>query len=124
MADPVKVVVSALGMSLDDRVDERFGRADFLLVVDTETLAVEALDNAANRDAMQGSGLGAAESAAGHGAAAVVTGHVGPKAFQALRIAGIAGFNGTGMTVREAVTAWKGGRLEQLTEGEGHTGIA
>jgi predicted Fe-Mo cluster-binding NifX family protein len=120
----VKVVVSALGMSLDDRVDERFGRADFLLVVDTETLAVEALDNAANRDAMQGSGLGAAESAAGHGAAAVVTGHVGPKAFQALRIAGIAGFNGTGMTVREAVTAWKGGRLEQLTEGEAHTGIA
>jgi predicted Fe-Mo cluster-binding NifX family protein len=49
---------------------------------------------------------------------------VGPKAFQALRIAGIAGFNGTGMTVREAVTAWKGGRLEQLTEGEAHTGIA
>jgi len=124
MTDPVKVVVSALGTSLDDRVDERFGRAEFLLVVDTETLAVEALDNTANRDAMQGSGLGAAESAAGHGAAAVVTGHLGPKAFQALHIAGIEGFNGTGMTVREAVAAWKGRRLEQLTEGEAHTGIA
>jgi predicted Fe-Mo cluster-binding NifX family protein len=120
----VKVAVSALGQSLDDRVDERFGRAAFLLVVDRDTLVLECVDNTANRDAMQGSGLGAAESVALRGVTAVITGHLGPKAYRALQLAGIVGFNGTGMTVRQAVKALGDGRLEPLTEGEAHTGMA
>lgn len=105
-------------------MDERFGRAEFLLVVDAETLTLESVDNKANRDALQGSGLGAAEIASAHGATAVVTGHLGPMAFRALQGAGIDGFDGTGMTVREAVEAWKDSRLQPLVEGEAHTGIA
>jgi predicted Fe-Mo cluster-binding NifX family protein len=119
----MKVAVSALGPSLDARVDERFGRAMFLLVVDDETLAVEPFDNRANCDALQGAGLGAAEAVAERGAAAVVTGHLGPKAFRALQLADIRGFNGVGMTVRDAVQALKDGLLEPLSEGESHSGI-
>jgi len=118
-----RVAVSALGASLDDRVDERFGRAAFLLVVDPETLAMESVDNTANRDALQGAGLGAAETVSARGATAVITGHLGPKAFQALRVAGINGFDGTGKTVRQAIAALNDGRLEPLAEGESHTGL-
>ncbi|MDP2183778.1 MAG: NifB/NifX family molybdenum-iron cluster-binding protein [Actinomycetota bacterium] len=120
----MKVAVSALGPSLDDRVDERFGRAAYLIIVDDATLANEVIDNSANRDALQGAGLGAAEVVSEHGAAAVITGHLGPKAFNALRLAGVTGYNGTSMTVRSAIEEFKSGRLARLTEGEAQAGMS
>jgi predicted Fe-Mo cluster-binding NifX family protein len=120
----MKVAVSALGSSLDDRVDERFGRAALLLIVDDETLQTEVVDNTSNRDAMQGAGLGAAEAIAQRGATSVITGHLGPKAFQALRLARIDGFDGSGMTVRDALAAFKSGQLARLSEGEAHAGLS
>ncbi len=119
----MKVGVSAIGPTLDDRVDERFGRAAYLLVVDAETLALEAIDNTVNRNALQGSGIGAAEIVASRGVEAMVTGHLGPKAYKALRAAGIEGFEGTGMTVRDAVDAWAEGGLDSLAQGEAHAGM-
>lgn len=118
-----RVAISALGPTLDDRVDEHFGRAALLLVVDTDTLELEVIDNSTNRNAMQGAGIGAAEAVSASSASHVVTGHLGPKAFRALAAAGISGFNGTGLTVRDAVAALKESRLEPLSEGESHTGI-
>ena len=123
MHGSMKVAVSALGPSLDDRVDERFGRAAYLLVADADGGEVDVIDNSENRDALQGSGLGAAEAIATRGATAVITGHLGPKAFRALQRAGIVGFAGAGMTVREAIEAWSEARLERLSEGEGHAGM-
>lgn len=120
---PVKVAVSALGPSLDDPVDERFGRAAHLLIVDTATLDAIAVDNAGNRDALQGSGVGAAEVVSEHGARAVITGHLGPKAFRALHLAGIPGYAGAGMTVRDAVSAFEAGSLAALSEGDAHAGM-
>ena len=81
------------------------------------------MDNNRNQQALQGAGLGAAEKVLKHGATAVLTGHLGPKAHGALKSAGIAGFNGTGMTAGEALEAWQAGRLARLDEGEGHQGI-
>ncbi len=52
-----------------------------------------------------------------------MTGHLGPKAYKALQAAGIEGFEGTGMTVREAVDACVEGTLAPLTEDEAHAGM-
>ncbi|PKQ29452.1 MAG: dinitrogenase iron-molybdenum cofactor biosynthesis protein [Actinobacteria bacterium HGW-Actinobacteria-10] len=119
----MKVGVSALGPTIDDRVDERFGRAAYLLVVDESSLEVETLDNAVNRNALQGAGIGAAEAVATRGVQAVITGHLGPKAYKALQAAGIEGFEGTRMTVRDAVIAFTARTLASLGEGEAHTGM-
>ena len=119
----MRVAVSSLGPSLDDRVDERFGRAAYLLIVDDDTLAVQSVDNSVNRDAMQGSGLGAAEIVSEHGATVVITGHLGPKAFSALQRCGIDGFGGTGMTARDAIARRRSGQLLRLAEGEPQAGM-
>lgn len=119
----MKVALSALAPELDARIDERFGRAAYLLVVDTETLEFDSIDNTANQRALQGAGIGAAESVANAGAAAVITGHLGPKAFKALTLVGIKGYSGAGMTVREALTAFAADGLEPLDEGESHAGM-
>ncbi len=119
----VKVAVAALGPTLDDQVDERFGRARYLVIVDSESMSFDAVDNAANVDALQGAGIGAAELVSERGSDAVITGHLGPKAYRALGAAGITGYKGTGLTVREAVKALAEGRLPALDEGTAHAGM-
>lgn len=119
----MKVAVSARGTSLEDTIDEHFGRAAYLLIVDVDTFGVEVLDNTRNRNVLHGAGLGAAESVDSAGAAAVVTGHLGPKAYRALTAIDIPGYSGAGMTVRQAVEAFAQDRLERLNETDSHQGL-
>jgi len=116
----MKVAVSALGPTLDDKVDERFGRATYLLIVDLDTLGFDVLDNSANKHALQGAGLGAAEAVSSASADAVITGHLGPKAFRALGAIHVEGYSGVGMTVREAVGGFAAGLLEPLDDSNPH----
>jgi predicted Fe-Mo cluster-binding NifX family protein len=119
----MKVAISSLGTTLDDRVDDHFGRARHFIIADTDSGAFEIVDNSANMNALQGAGIAAAETVFDHAAGAVITGHLGPKAFAALQAAGIPGYNGSGMTVRDAVAALAAGQLQGLTEaGEAHAG--
>jgi predicted Fe-Mo cluster-binding NifX family protein len=69
-------------------------------------------DNAQNLNALQGAGVQAGQAVARLGAEAVLTGHVGPKAFHALSAAGIAVCTGATGTVREAVEQFKAGQLQ------------
>lgn len=117
----MKVAISALGPDLDSRVDEKFGRAMWFIVYDTDAAVFEAIDNAANRNAMQGAGFGAAETVSNAGATAVITGHLGPNAFRVLESLGIEGYVGSGKTVREAIAAFEAGALEHIdSAGESH----
>ena len=117
----MKIAVSAQGPSVDDQVDERFGRARYFIITDTDLKEFEAIDNSVNRNALQAAGIASAELVADHGAKAVLTGHLGPKAFPALGLAGIKGYDAVGMTVRQALEAFTAGALAELTEaGEAH----
>ena len=120
----MKVAVSAFGTTLEDEVDERFGRATYLLIVDTATMQVTAVDNSENRNALEGAGIGAAELIADHSAEAVITGHLGPKAYRALGMIGITGYKGTGMTVRQAIEAFEDGTLPELEQSSAHVGMS
>lgn len=119
----MKIAVSALGPNLDSKVDERFGRAEHLLVVDTESLEFEVIDNSANQQALKGAGYGAAEAVCAHSVEAVLTGHLGPNAFKALQIVNVPGHEATGLTVRDAVRRFKEGSLPTLSEGESYSGM-
>jgi len=107
-----KIAVSSQGRSLDDQVDPRFGRAAYFIVVDPDTMSFEVLDNGDSRAMAQGAGIQAAEIVADSGAKVVLSGFVGPKAFQALSAAGIKIGQGVdGVTVREAVERYKSGQV-------------
>jgi predicted Fe-Mo cluster-binding NifX family protein len=111
-----KIAITSEGPSLEDAVDPRFGRAAGFIIVDPETLETEFRDNGAAQTMPRGAGIQAAETVAGGGAKVLLTGYVGPKAFQALSAAGIAIVqNIENMTVREAVERYKDGRIEVAT---------
>ena len=107
-----KIAISSEGPSLEDNVDPRFGRAAGFMIVDTETLAFEYCDNGASQIRAQGAGIQAAEMVVQTGATVVLTGYVGPKAFQALAAAGIRVAQNIGnVSVREAVGQFNRGSL-------------
>jgi predicted Fe-Mo cluster-binding NifX family protein len=106
-----KVAITSEGPGLESKVDGRFGRAAGFVLVDLETMALDYLENGASQALSQGAGIQAAEMVAQAGAKAVLTGFVGPKAFHALKAAGIqVAQDLEGMTVREALDRWREGR--------------
>jgi predicted Fe-Mo cluster-binding NifX family protein len=99
-------------------MDERFGRARYILIVNTDTEEVQVIDNNDNLNAVQGAGIQSAQKMADHDVEWVITGHVGPKAFQALTKVKIKIGSGTQKTCRDALIHWKNGGYEPLTEAD------
>lgn len=110
----MKIAVTASGPELSSPMDMRFGRAKYLLVVDTSDHSVKAVDNRAGMNAEQGAGIQAAQAVIDTGAEALVTGHCGPKAFRALQAAKIPVFLTQATTVEEAVAAFEDGSLNEI----------
>lgn len=110
----MKIAITSTGADMNSEVDPRFGRARYFVVVDTDTAAVSAHDNIQNLNAAQGAGIQSAETVARLGAQAVVTGHVGPKAFRVLNAAGIRVYLSGGGTLADAVRRYKAGELIEV----------
>lgn len=112
-----KIAISCDEPNLDTTVDPRFGRAAGFMIVDVDTMEFEYLNNGSSQVMAQGAGIQAAEIVARSGARAVLTGYVGPKAFQALSAAGIRiAQNLENIPVRKAVERYKEHKLEMATQ--------
>jgi len=107
----MKICVTAAGNTLDAPVDPRVGRAAYFIIVDSETMAFEAVSNMAV-GAMSGAGIQAAQTIASKGVNVLITGNVGPNAFQALSSAGIKIVVGAYGIVREVIEKYKRGELK------------
>lgn len=103
-----RIAITSEGPTLTDAVDPRFGRAGGFVVVELATGAATYVDNGSSQVLAQGAGIQAAENLVKAGAQALLTGHVGPKAFTALKAAGVKMVQGVeNMTVGEAVAKFK-----------------
>jgi len=111
----MKVIVTSQGRELNSPVDPRFGRAKYFIAVDTETGDFSAADNSQNLNAAQGAGIQAGKNVVDLGAEAVITGHIGPKAFATLQAGSVAIYSGANGTVADAVEQFKAGALKQST---------
>jgi len=108
----LRICITASGNNLDAQLDPRFGRCAYLVIVDSETLQFEAVPNLAS-GATGGAGIQAAQTIANKGVKVLVTGNVGPNAFQALSAAGIDIITGASGTVKEAVEKFRKGELRK-----------
>ncbi len=118
----MKLAVTSQGATLQSPLDPRFGRAKNFILLDTETGAVTAVDNSVNMNAAQGAGIQAAKKIVEFGADALITGHVGPKAFSTLQAGKIRIYAGAFGTVADAIEQFKAGKLQAATSAdvEGH----
>jgi len=107
----MKVCVTAQGNTLDSEVDPRFGRCKFFLIVDTDSMAFEAIANP-NLEASGGAGVQSGQLVASKGVGAVLSGNIGPNAFQVLSAAGIDVVTSVSGTVKSAVADFKSGKFK------------
>ena len=118
----MRIAITAEGKELSSEIDLRFGRAKFLLVVDTESSDFAVHDNQLNLNAVQGAGIQTGQNIANLGVEAVITGNVGPNAFKTLNAAGVKIFLAEKQTVAKAVESFKAGNLKEVDNAnvEGH----
>jgi len=120
----MKICVSSTGKNLDAVVDQRFGRCPYFLIVDTETMKVKTISNEGTLSS-GGAGIQAAQIVTKEDVGSVVTGNIGPNAFQILQAAGIKVYTGAEGTIKEAIENYKKGKLQETGSAnvESHSGI-
>ncbi|MEJ2729593.1 MAG: NifB/NifX family molybdenum-iron cluster-binding protein [Deltaproteobacteria bacterium] len=118
----MKIAISSSGKTLDSAVDPRFGRAEYFIIVDPETMDFEAVENSQSFNLPQGAGIQAGKTIADNKVEALITGHCGPKAFKVLQSAGIKIMTGASGKVSDVIAQFKSGELETATDAdvEGH----
>ena len=107
----LKIAITSKGKDLDSPMEPRFGRAPYILIVDTLMNGLEVLDNSENVKAFKGAGIQAAVMVNERGAKVLLTGYCGPNAFKTLKAAGIKVANDVTGTVRDAVNAYSAGKV-------------
>ncbi len=107
----MKLAITSKGLDLDSQVDPRFGRAAYILIVDSQTLDFEVMDNQENVNAFKGAGIQAASMVYDRGAEILLTGYCGPKAFKTLKAADIKVVNDVQGPIRDAVKSFNDGQF-------------
>ncbi|MEW6275200.1 MAG: NifB/NifX family molybdenum-iron cluster-binding protein [Bacillota bacterium] len=110
----MRVAITAVGKRHGAHVDPRFGRCNFLAIVDTQKEQWEFIPNP-GLSFGGGAGARVARELAGWKVACVVTGHIGPDALAVLEAAGIEVHTGVGGTVQQVFDLYRQGLLKATT---------
>jgi predicted Fe-Mo cluster-binding NifX family protein len=110
----MKIAVCAKGTDIKTEVDDRFGRCENFVIVDTETKEVEAIENEAKNDA-GGAGGKAVRILALRKVEAVIAPELGPKAATAIKAFDMKAYSlGKIKTVEDAMKAYEAGELKEM----------
>lgn len=118
----MKVAITSQGNEMTSALDPRFGRAAWILLVDTDADQIQAHENTADLDSPSGAGIQTGARVVDIGAQAVITGNVGPNAFRTLSAGSVDVFLSRSETVQDALELFKAGKLEKVDNAnvEGH----
>ena len=108
----MKICVTSIGDNIDSDVDPRFGRCKYFLIIDTGSMKVKSISNKSMM-ASGGAGIKAAQMVANAGAETVITGNIGPNAFQTLKAAGIKIITGANGKIKDFVERYNNGELKE-----------
>lgn len=106
----MNIAVTATEASLEANVDPRFGRCPYFLIVDTDTMEYQAVENP-NVALGGGAGIQSAQLIAQQGVQFVLTGNCGPNAHQTLSAAGVGVIIGCNGMISDVVEQFKAGQL-------------
>lgn len=102
----MRIAITATGPMLEDKVDPRFGRCPYFIIVDPKTLEFEALENSSAMSA-GGAGIATGQMITEKGVEAILTGNCGPNAYQVLSAAGLKVITGVSGTVKDTIEEYK-----------------
>lgn len=111
----MKIAVSSTGTDLNSEVDPRFGRCAYFIIVNTDDMTFEAIENE-SMSLGGGAGIQSGQFIASTGAKVLITGNVGPNASRTLNAAGLDVIVGVSGPVREAIERYKKGEFSPTNQ--------
>ncbi len=111
----MKICITSNGSDLDSLVDPRFGRSLYFVFTEGKKKIKSIQNKSVN--AIRGAGIQAAQIVSDAGAEIIITGNIGPKAFDVLSNSGIKVFQITnGSTIKEALLTFEKGKLKEIKQ--------
>jgi len=115
----MKICFSASGQDEKSMLNSRFGRCPYFLIFDDKDEKWTTVDNQAAA-AFRGAGISAAQKVVDLGCQAIVTGNMGPNAFNVMNTSGVEIYLGDlGKSVADNLKRYKKGELSELSSPRG-----
>lgn len=113
----MKLALTAAGEGLESNLSPVFGRCPYFAVVQLEDEDIATSETIQNPAVNQGGGAGvlAAQTVGDQDVDALVTGNVGPRAFDVLRQLDIDIYSGRQASLRDNIEAFQQGQLEKVS---------
>lgn len=119
----MKIAISAEGKNKENLLDRRFGRCDYFLIYDTETGEFKAIGNNGVSSG-GGAGIAAASQLIEENVSAIITGNLGPNAFELVEKAGIKAYSCEVLPVFRVVEMFQKNQLSEIkAAGNAHHGM-
>ena len=120
----MKICITSKGTSLDSEVDPRFGRCAYFIILDIESMEYETIENS-NAQTSGGAGIQSGQLISEKNVEAVLTGNVGPNAYDTLSAAGIKIITGVSGIIKDAIEKYKNGEFKSMDKAsvDSHFGI-
>jgi predicted Fe-Mo cluster-binding NifX family protein len=112
----MRIVITSQGDDLEAEVDSRFGRTSKFLLVETDTMSFQVIENSQSLNLPQGAGIQAAQNVIPHKPDVVLTGNCGPKAFKTLEAASVHVVLGVKGKIKDAIHAYLDGKYQPAKE--------
>jgi len=120
--EKMKIALTSNGSTIDDKLDLRFGRSSYFIIYDLNS---EKFKTVNNKGAISsgGAGIAAAQQLIDEGVEAVITGNVGPNAYELLKDANIKMYKGEKISLNLLIDKYKKEELDEIKEaGPKHRG--
>ncbi len=119
----MKIAVSSIGKDIDSMLDVRFGRCNYFVVYDSEEGLVKSFENCGQVSG-GGAGIVAAQLIIDEDVDVVITGNMGPNAFNLFKNSDIKVYRCGSTQIETALQLFNEGKLEELTQaGPAHAGM-
>lgn len=115
--------ISATGTSRDSLLDIRFGRCEFFQIYNSENNTIKVVENQ-GQASNGGAGIVAAQQLVDEKVDIIITGNLGPNAFEIMKKADIKTYKCEGLLISDVLEKLKNEEVEEITyAGPSHSGI-
>lgn len=111
----MKIAISATGKTVDNLLDMRFGRCEYFQIHNTENGELKILENKGQLSG-GGAGIAASQQVLDEKVDVIITGSLGPNAFEIINKAGIKSYKCEAINISSVLEKFQRGELTELTQ--------
>jgi len=109
----MKIAISATGKTTESLLDDFFGRCEYFQIHDTENGEIKILENSGHSSS-GGAGIAASNQLVNENVDVIITGSLGPNAFEIIEKSGIKAFKCPSIVISLVLQKYNKGELEAV----------